>query len=161
MLEHAMSDTTRAVLLGVFALAAAIWVGGYVAIAVVARVATRTLPPAQRVALFRGLGRSFGVVGGVALLVALGTGAGLLNDRSWDATLTVTTVVAGALIVATVIGVVQARQMTRLRRTALGRPEDPVLAGRVAQGARRASVLRTVIGLLSLTLIALGSLLAT
>lgn len=156
-----MSDTTRAILLGVFVLATAIWVGGYVALAVVARVATNTLPPAQRIAFFRGLGRSFGTVGGGALIVALGTGAGLLTGRSWDATLTATTAVAAALLLATAVGVAQARQMTRLRRAALQEPDGQSLAAQVHRGARSASVLRAVIGLLSLALIALGSLLAT
>ena len=73
-----MSDTTQAVLLGVFTLASCIWVGGYVAIAVVARAAARTLEPAPRVAFFRALGRSYLLVGGPALVVALGTGGGLL-----------------------------------------------------------------------------------
>jgi hypothetical protein len=37
-----MSETTRAVLLGVFTLASGVWVGGYVAIAAVASAATAT-----------------------------------------------------------------------------------------------------------------------
>lgn len=156
-----MSDPTRAILLGVFALAAATWVGGYVAVAIVARVATRTLLPAQRVALFRGLGRSYGTVGGAALVVALGTGAWLLTGRSWDATLTVTAAVAAALLLATAVGVAQARRMTRLRRAALQQPDSPLLAAQIRHGARSASLLRAMIGLLSLALIALGSLLAT
>src|SRR6185312_8520010 len=117
-----MSDTVRAILLGIFALAAAIWMGGYVAIAVVAQVAAKTLPPEQRVMFFRGLGRSYGVLGGSALMVALGTGAALLSDRTWDGTLTVTTVAASGLLLATAVGVVQARRMTCLRRACLHDP---------------------------------------
>jgi uncharacterized membrane protein len=103
-----MSDTPRAILLGLFVLSTGIWVGGYVAIGVVARVAARTLPSAERVAFFRGLGRSYGVIGGVALVVALGTGAGLVSDRKWDGTLVAATVVAAALVVALAVGVTQA-----------------------------------------------------
>jgi uncharacterized membrane protein len=156
-----MSDPTRAILLGVFTLAACIWVGGYVAIAVVARVARRALAPDQRVALFRDLGRSYGIVGSVALVVALGTGAALLSARAWDATLTAATVLAVILVLALAAGVVQARRMTRLRQAALAAPGDLRLARRVRRGARSAMVLRAALGLLSVALIALGSLLAT
>jgi hypothetical protein len=160
-MEQGMSDTVRAILLGIFALAAAIWMGGYVAIAVVAQVAAKTLPPEQRVMFFRGLGRSYGVVGGSALLVALGTGAALLSDRTWDGTLTVTTVAASGLLLATAVGVVQARRMTRLRRASLQEPGNALLSAQIAAGARAAGLLRATIGLLSLALIALGALLAT
>jgi uncharacterized membrane protein len=156
-----MSDTTRAILLGVFTLAASIWVGGYVAIALVARAATRTLAPKQRVALFRGVGRTYGLVGGAALIVALGTGAGLVSDRAWDGTLTAATVLAAALVVALAVGVAQARRMTRLRLGALAAPEGLRLARCIRQGARNATMLRAAVGLLSLALIALGTLLAT
>jgi uncharacterized membrane protein len=155
-----MSDIVRAIVLGIFVLAAAIWIGGYVAIAVVARVAGRTLPPAERIAFFRGLGRSYGVVGGLALLVALGTGAALLAGRTWSVTLTMTALAAAALVVVTVLGVVQARRMTRLRRALLSRPNDPLVAGQVRAGARHASLLRAAIGALSLSVLALGCLLA-
>jgi uncharacterized membrane protein len=156
-----MSDTTRAALLGVFTLASCIWVGGYVAIAVVARVAARTLDPAQRVAFFRGLGRSYLLVGGPALVIALGTGAGLVSGHAWDALLVTTAIVAAALVGSLVIGVVQARRMSRLRATALSADENGPLNSRVRQGARAAALLRAMIGVLSLVLIALGSLLVT
>jgi hypothetical protein len=51
--------------------------------------------------------------------------------------------------------------MTRARAAALAAPENPQLSDRVRRGARAATMLRAVIGMLSLTLIALGSLLAT
>jgi uncharacterized membrane protein len=156
-----MSATTQAVLLGVFTLASCIWVGGYVAIAVVARVATRTLVPGQRVAFFRALGRLYLLLGVPALLIALGTGAGLLSDHSWDGILTAAVAVAAALLVSLAVGVVQARRMTRLRAAALFMTEDPERGVRVRQGARSAALLRATIGLLSLALIALGALLAT
>jgi putative copper export protein len=76
----------RAFLIAVNLLSAAVWVGGFVAIAVVARVARRTLEPAARIAFFRRLGRAYGVVGGGALVVALCTGAALLPDAFGSAT---------------------------------------------------------------------------
>jgi hypothetical protein len=41
--ENPPLDAAHAILVGVLILATAVWLGGYVAIAVVARVATRTL----------------------------------------------------------------------------------------------------------------------
>lgn len=155
-----MSEAARAALLGVFLLAACIWVGGYVAIAVVAQTARATLGPAERVQFFRALGRRYLVVGAPALAVALGGGAGLLSEHGWDATVAAAVAVAIALVAALAIGVVQARRMTRLRAAALAKPDDPDLERGVQRGARGALVLRASIGLLSLALIALGSVLA-
>lgn len=156
-----MSDPVRAVLLGVLVLASCIWVGGYVAIAVVARVATRTLTAAQRIAFFRALGRRYLLLGVSALLVAFGTGAALLTDHPWDGFVTAALVTGAALVTALVVGVAQARRMTRLRAAALATAEGRHATDRVRRGARSAALLRAVIGLLSLALIALGSLLAT
>lgn len=156
-----MSTTSQAILLGIFTLASCIWVGGYVAIAVVARVASRVLEPGQRVAFFRALGRAYLRVGGPALVVALGAGAGLLSDHPWDGAVTAALVTAAALVASLGVGVAQARRMTRLRADALAAPDDRRLLGLVRRGARAATLLRAAIGLLSLTLIALGTLLAT
>src|SRR5829696_10262108 len=120
-----------ALLLFTHLLAACIWVGGLVAIAVVARVARRELAPATRVAFFRSLGRSYATVGGPALAVALLTGAGLLVQRGWDHAATAAALLAVTLILATAAGVVQARAMTRLRQRAVGAPGDPALLARV------------------------------
>lgn len=155
-----MSATAHVVLLTVFVLATSIWVGGYVAIAVVARVATRTLDPARRVAFFRALGRSYLRLGVPALAIALVTGAVLLHAHRWDATVTAAVVVAAALVASLVVGVVQARRMTMLRASALERPEDAHRREKVSGGARRAGMLRGVIGLLSLALVVLGSVIA-
>jgi hypothetical protein len=140
--------------------AGAVWVGGFVAIAVVARVAGAQLEPAVRVAFFRALGRSYGRVGGLALVVALACGALLLADHPWDGTVLAALVVAGALVLVTAAGVAQARGMTRLRARALDEPGDAELAQRVRAGARRAGVLRAAIGVLSLVLVALAAGLA-
>jgi hypothetical protein len=149
-------SATEEVLTGLLILATAVWLGGLCAIAIVARVATRTLDPAARVAFFRGLGRSYGVVGTAALALAYGTGAALLRDHPWDSAKVASVVVAVALAASLGLGVGQARRMTRLRRRALDRPGEPTLAARVRRGAVRANVLRGLIGVLSLTLLALG-----
>lgn len=150
----------NSVLVFVALLAASVWVGGFVAIAVVARVARRELERGAQVAFFRALGRSYGVVGGGALAVALGCGAALLADRAWDDTALAAVLVAVALVLVTIAGVAQARGMTRLRRSALLHGDDDLLATRVRAGAVRATVLRAAIGALSLALLALAAVLA-
>jgi uncharacterized membrane protein len=150
-----MSHTASAAVTGLLIFAAAIWIGGLFAIAVVARVASRTLTPAARVEFFRGLGRTYGIVGTTALLFAYGTGASLVYGRHWDGLLTATAVVATALAVSLAAGVVQARRMTRLRSRALA-ADDAELSTQVRRGAGRAGALRGLIALLSLTLLALG-----
>lgn len=154
-----MSETTRGILLGVFILATCVWVGGFVAIAVVARVATRTLSAQHRIAFFRGLGRVYALLGTTALIVAIGTGAGLASEHPWDGTLIAAAVLAAVVLAALGTGMVQARRMTRLRRAALTSPDDAQLALRVRRGSRSAAMLRATIGVLSLALIAVGTLL--
>lgn len=156
----ALGQPASAALAGVLVFATAVWVGGLVAIFVVARVARRTLRPGERVAFFRGLGRAYGPVGGIALVLALGCGAALVSGRAWNGLLTAATAVAACLVAVTAGGVAQARRMTRLRRDALSRPGDAGLARRVSHEALGAAVLRATIAVLSLTLIALGVLIA-
>jgi len=156
-----LSDIGRAVLLGVFTLTSCVWVGGYFTIGVVARIATHALEPKQRVAFFHGLGRSYLPIGASALAIALGTGAALASTRAWDWQLIAAVVAAAALVISLAVGVAQARRMTRLRSAALASPHTDALVHDVHRGARAATLLRAVIGLLSLALIALGSLLAT
>jgi len=153
-------STADGVLTGLLILATSIWLGGLFAIAIVARVATRTLEPAARVAFFRGLGRAYALMGTAALALAYGTGAALLRGHPWNLARVATTLVAVVLVATLGVGMAQARQMTRLRRRTLDQPGDTALATRVLRGALRARVLRGLIGVLSLLLLALGVRLA-
>lgn len=155
----ALGQPVSGALEGFLVFAGAVWVGGLVTIFVVARVAQRTLPPSERVAFFRGLGRAYGPVGGTALAVALGCGAALLSGHAWGAARIAATVIAACLVAVTAAGIVQARRMTRLRQAML-QPGGGKLTGRVRRGAAAAAVLRAAIAALSLALIALGVLLA-
>ena len=148
-------------LTAVLVLATAVWVGGLVAIFVVARVARATWGPPERVAFFRGLGRAYGLAGGVALTIALASGSVLAATFRWDGHLTASAVVAAGLVAATVAGVAQARRMTRLREDALRAPGSPELSARVRRVARNATVLRAAIAALSPALLALGTVIAT
>lgn len=157
----ALPQPAETALTAVLVLATAVWVGGLVAIFVVARVAHATLGTAERVAFFRGLGRAYGPTGGLALTIALGSGAALASAYRWDGQLTASAVVAAALVAATAAGVTQARRMTRLRQDALRAPGRVELIVRVRRGARNATLLRAVIAALSLVLLALGTVIAT
>lgn len=152
---------TTAVLTGLLIFGACVWIGGLIAIVVVARVASATLDPGARVAFFRGLGRAYGIVGTAALALAYGTGIALVVGRPWSWQLTATAVVATALVAATAIGIAQARRMSRWRRRLLEQPGETQLAARVRVGAGRAAALRTAIAVLSLALLGLGVLLAS
>ncbi|MGH3157317.1 MAG: hypothetical protein ACRDNF_12170 [Streptosporangiaceae bacterium] len=159
-MAFALPRAAGTALTAVLVLATAVWVGGLVAIFVVARVARATLRAAERVAFFRGLGRAYGLVGGIALTVALAAGAILASTYRWDGQLTASAVVAAGLVAAAVAGVAQARRMTRLRQHALRSPGHPELAAKIRRGARNAAVLRAAIAALSLTLLALGTVIA-
>jgi hypothetical protein len=142
----------------VLVLATSVWVGGMVTIAVVAGVARRTLGTVERVQFFRGLGRIHGVVGGLALVTALAAGAALVADHPRDRSVMAGAVVAGALLVVTGVGIVQARRMTELRLRAAATPGDHRVGQAVRRGAQRAAVLRALIGVLTVALILLGVL---
>lgn len=134
-------------------IAASIWTGGYVTIAVVARASTLALEPASRIALFRQLGRTYLKVGVPALIVSYATGGLLLLEHGWDA-LVMTAVMAAillALVLAIAVG--QARRMTRLRSNTTANPRDDA---RIRNQAVTATALRAVIGVLTLLLIILG-----
>jgi hypothetical protein len=142
----------------VLVLATSIWVGGLVTIAVVARVASRTLTEADRVQFFRGLGGTYAPVGGAALGTALVAGAFLAGDRALDGPLVAASAVAGALVVTTAVGIAQARRMTQLRLSAAAISDDPRVSHDVRHGATRATLLRLLIGALSIALLFLGVL---
>jgi hypothetical protein len=151
----------RPILTFVALLAISIWVGGFVTIGVVARVARRQLDPGVRVAFFRDLGRVYGLLGTGALAVAIACGAAMLDEHGWDGTALAAVLLTAALVVATCAGMLQARAMTRMRERAGREPGDELLAGRVQRGARLAVALRATIGLLTLAVVAVVAVLAS
>lgn len=142
-------------------LGASVWLGGFVAIVVVARVARAQLERPAQVAFFRALGRRYLSVGVGALAVAFAGGAVLLAGRPWDTASLLAVVCATAIVLVTAAGVVQARGMTRLRARAVRAPGDARLADAVRRGAVRARALRAAIGVLSLVLLFVAAALAT
>jgi uncharacterized membrane protein len=107
-LALALPQPAEASLAGLLVFATAVWIGGLVAIFVVAKVTHATLGPAERVAFFRGLGRAYGLVGGVALATALASGAVLASRYRWDGQLAASTAVAAGLVAVTAVGMAQA-----------------------------------------------------
>jgi hypothetical protein len=141
-----------ALLVAVELVGASVWIGGLVAVAVVARVARGQLDPPARVAFFRSLGRRYLRVGGTALVVAYADGAVLLARGPWSDARSVALGCAVALACVTLAGVAQARSLTRLRTAALA--GDPRIAeGDVVRHARRAAALRGLIAALTLAVV--------
>jgi len=150
--DSALPTPLRLVLLALLILGAAIWIGGMAAVTVLSLVSRGTLEPNARVQLFRNFGRRYLAVAGSALVVTVICGAVLLVARGWDGLATAIVVVVAALVVALVFGVRQARAMRRLREAA--RAETQAGDGdsahhAVRAGARRAALLRAMIGLLT------------
>ncbi|WP_446664769.1 hypothetical protein [Flexivirga sp. B27] len=155
-----MSSFGHGVLITVLVLSTSVWIGGYVAIAVVARTATTTLDPAQRVRFFRSLGRAYLRVGTPALAVALISGALAARHHSWDAVLIISTIVAVLLVALLAAAVQQARHMTRLRHDAVTAGRDAATDPAIRSGHRTAGMMRAALGALSLVLLVLGCFMA-
>src|ERR1035441_8110810 len=101
---------TSAPLVAVELIAASIWVGGMVCIAIVAKAARGVLDESSQVAFFRAVGRRYGIVGTASLLIAIAAGLAVSwPPSSWSRTIDAAVVLAGVLGVATIVGVMQAR----------------------------------------------------
>lgn len=146
----------RTLLIAVELLAASVWIGSLVCLALVARVAARVLDAPARVELFRGIGRLYRVVGTSALVVFIAAGAALTGSPSeWSATMAVVAALSGALVVLTAVGMAQARRMTMVRRQALAAPEEGAVGDAVRRGAASAGVLRGLMATVTLAILVL------
>ncbi len=137
-----------------------IWLGGYVAMAVVARASAKSLEPAVRVAFFRALGRAYLPVGAAALAVGFISGGVLLRQRPVDVLSITAVLIAVLLVVCLGVAVAQARRMTRLRQQIGAAPDDERLQMKASSDGRAATTLRALLGVLSLVLVVLGSMMA-
>lgn len=143
-------------LLGLLMLAAGVWIGGFIAITIVSATSKKSLGTHERIALFRGLGRSYLRVAVIAFVVVTVPGAVLLAFRPWDGYSLAVVLLAVALVIVTALAVRQARQLTRLRKaqaqTRSESPDDSTPSAAIASKAAAARVLRAGIGLLSLAI---------
>ncbi len=150
--------TGRTALIAIEMLAASVWVGSLVCLALVSGVARRVLDGPSRVAFFRAVGRIYGRVGTGALLVAIATGVAIAGRPShWETTVFFAIILSVVLLALTLVGMAQARRMTVRRQRALDLPRDVSIASQIRRGAAVAGALRGSIALVTLVILALGA----
>ncbi|MGH9293607.1 MAG: hypothetical protein ACRDZ6_12695 [Acidimicrobiales bacterium] len=153
---------TSTPLVAIELLTACVWVGSLVCLAVVARVARRVLDNPSQLAFFRALGRRYGILGTLSLLVAVGVGLALAWPPSaWSGAIEAAVALAGLLVLATAAGMAQARAMTRLRRRAIAAPEDGGAVVAVRRGRWLAGGLRGLMAGLTLAIVVLAAVAIT
>ena len=149
--------TGRVLLVAVAMLAASVWVGSLVSLAVVSASARRTLDARSRVALFRNVGRTYQYLGTGSLLVAIAVGVALAWPiSSAEADVHLELVLSAVLVLVSVVGMAQAKRMTVLRRRALERP-DVGAAALVRRSAILAAALRGLIAGVTLAMVLVGA----
>ena len=120
-------------------LTAMVWTGGMVAVTVVTVAARNALAPADQVRFFRALGRRYGIVAGGALFTFAVTGAALAgHPSSWTGTEATVAALTALVAVLTIIGVLNARAVQRLRSQAMAKSDD-ALDRRLRNAARTGS----------------------
>ena len=150
-----MTEVAERVLIGLLTLGVGAWIGGFATVMVISRTSRSVLVPADRVAYFRRFGRGYAVVASVMILLVILPSAILVSEDSLRPLAIATLATACALVLITAVGIRQARKMTRLRTMALDADDDRA-SDAVRRGASAAIVLRSTIGIGSLTLIALA-----
>lgn len=143
------------VLVGLLILASSVWIGGFVALVVFSASSKKTLGRPERIALFRQVGHRYLRIAAVAFVLVVVPGAVLLAARPFDGFTIAVLVFAVAIVAVTWFGVRQARAMTRMRKAALAHPDDGAHAA-IDRAARRSTLLRAGIGVLSLALFVIG-----
>ena len=153
-------------------IAAAVWVGGMVMLALAVGAARRTVAEDERIALFRSLGRRFAVAGGIAMVVLIATGTDMASDRlpSWSA-LTDTdygerlldklAVVAVVIALTLFHSMVQGPALSRLREQAAEHPEDEALQREIRRKAARSGVVSVLNLVATLAIVVLAARLVT
>lgn len=147
-----MNLTLDTLLTFVLIVSAAIWIGGVITVIVLALVSKRTLNDEARVELFRTFGRTYLIVAGLALAVTAVIGWTFLARLEWSTELTRMAFASTLLVVVLIAGVIQARNQTQLRAQLVAAPEDTALANKVQSRAIAATVLRTLIILITIGL---------
>jgi putative copper export protein len=145
-------------LVAVELVAASIWVGSLVCLAVVAAAARQVLDGPNQVRLFRSVGQRYGILGTAALLAVIGAGLALAwPPSSWSATIDAAVAVAGALLLLTSLAMIQARRMSKLRQRSLSAPHEVGVERAVSRGRRLAGGLRATMGVATLAVVILAA----
>jgi len=145
-------------------IAAAVWAGGLVFVAIAAGVARATIPEPERIEFFRRLGRRFLVAALTAALLLALTGADMAADRlpSWSAlsdtewgrlVLAKTILFATAVALALAHGLVLGPRIRRLREALVASPGDARMEARLRRASAASGIAQVVI--LSETLVIL------
>ncbi len=153
-------------------IAAAVWAGGMVFLGLAVGAARGTVADRERIALFRRLGRRFGVVGGIALLVLIATGTDMAADRlgsfgdlfdtDYGKRLSEKLALVIVVIVLTAFhSLVQGPALSRLREAALDSPGDAELAARIRRKFARAGIVSGLNLLATLAILVLAARLVT
>ena len=88
------------------------------------------------------VGRLYAIVGTGSLLVAIGTGLAMAGPPpTWSATIDTAVALAGLLVLATAVGMAQARAMATFRRRAMSSPADPGARAATRHGRQVATAL--------------------
>ncbi len=104
-------------LLTLHLIAFAIWVGNLVALPITVRLLKPMADPKLQAAYFPKMGRAFGTVGTIALVVAIVTGAILAGaPPAWPGAVLGAVLTGLFVLVVTTIAMVQARRVGKLRR---------------------------------------------
>lgn len=149
---------TNMPLVAIELIAACIWVGSLVCLAIVANVARSVLEGPSQVAFFRALGRRYGIVGTASLLVAIGAGLALAwPPSSWSNIIDAAVALAGLLVLLTGAGMAQARAMGSIRRRAMSSPDDEGAGRAVRRGQILAGALRGTMALVTLAIVVLAA----
>lgn len=149
-------------------IAAAVWAGGLVMLAIVAGVARAKLDDRERIELFRALGRRFLVVALVAATVLAVTGAEMAADRlpSWDSltdtewgrlTLAKTILFAIAVALALVHALVLGPRIRHRREALLASPGDAEEEAALRRASAVSGVIQSVILVLTLAILVLAA----
>jgi copper transport protein len=153
-------------------IAAAVWAGGMVMLALAVGAARRTVAETERVALFRALGRRFAIAGGIAMVVLIATGTDMATDRlaAW-ADLTDTDygerLLAKLALVAVVIvltlyhSLVQGPALSRLRGQAAEHPDDRTLGAAIRRRAAAAGIVSALNLVATIAILVLAARLVT
>ena len=150
---------TSAPIVTVEILAASVWIGSLVCLAVVSRVARAELDAPARAVLFRAVGRRYAVVGTGSLLVAIGDGLAMAwPPAQWSATVDSAVALAGFLVLATAAGMAQARTMGTLQRRAVRTAADPVARRALRRGRKVATALRLAMAGATLAVVVLAAM---
>jgi len=149
-------------------IAAAVWAGGLVTLALIAASARRAVDERERIELFRVVGRRFLVLALVAAAILALSGAEMAADRlaSWSAlvdtaygrTLLAKTILfAIALSLALVHALAIGPRTSALRRAALERPGDAELERRLRIATRVGAAVNGLVLALTLAILVLAA----